>query len=487
MDENFQHSLNWAIAVAIVLPTLSVALTEISLRLQRANGALAAPVALVRDLILPALSALVLLICIVGSTASSIEVRVVKTIFWLFVTHTALSFVSAIMFVNAREGSWEAKMPRLFIDIARGLIVLFCLAVVLSRVWGQNLGQLVAALGVGSLVLGLALQEPVGNLFSGIMVMMERPIGAGDWVKVGDSVGAVIESTWRSVHLRTRDGDLVVIPNSILAKGSFVNYSRPTPSHSESVTMHFSCENAPNKVKLMLLESALCTQGVLADPGPKVRLDDFEDSCIAYEVKLPIVDFARLKDIADEFRTLVWYASQREGLTMPYPTERRIVVSESSPESSQHAGWREPLYAEALNAFPHLGLSGADGPNAISGSAVKHYARGEHVVREGQRLSGLHLVVRGRVKLTARHPDGYEVEIARIERGEFFGERSLLSSAPSEATVTALEDLELLVLDSDAVHALIEKTPQLWQRIGDVMEARRRALGTARRIVRNSS
>lgn len=486
MGDSFRESLNWAIALAILLPVLSVALTELNLRLKRASGALASPVALVRDLILPALSTLVLLRYVVGSEASSEEVRVVKTILWLLVTHTALSFVSAIMFVNAREGTWQAKMPRLFIDISRGLIVLICLGIVLSRVWGQNLGQLVAALGVGSLVLGLALQEPVGNLFSGIMVMMERPIGIGDWVMVGDYLGSVIESNWRSVHLQTRDGDLVVVPNAILAKGCFVNYSRPTPRHSESIMMHFSCENAPNKVKLMLLESARCTPGVLADPGPKVRLADFEDSSIAYEVKLPTVDFARLKDIADEFRTLVWYASQREGLTMPYPTERRIVVSESGSDAGSDAGQREMLSAEALKAFPHLGLSGADGPNAISGGVVKYYARGEQVVREGQTMPGLHLIVRGRVKLTARAPGGHEVEIARIERGEFFGEKSLLSSAPSDATVTALEDLELLVLESDAVHALIEKTPQLWQRIGDVMEFRRRALGAAR-MGRNGS
>jgi CRP-like cAMP-binding protein len=82
-------------------------------------------------------------------------------------------------------------------------------------------------------------------------------------------------------------------------------------------------------------------------------------------------------------------------------------------------------------------------------------------VKEGQRLIGLHLIVLGRVALSTRNPAGHEVEIAKLEHGESFGEKSLLATAPSDSTVTALEDLELLVLDSESAHALIEQTPYL--------------------------
>ncbi len=122
---------------------------------------------------------------------------------------------------------------------------------------------------VGSLVFGLALQEPVGNFFNGIMLMIERPIGLGDWVKIGDNVGKVVESNWRSVHLRTRDNNLVVVPNSMLAKGMFINFTGSSPLHKESVKLHFSCDDAPNKVKLVLLEAARRTSGVVSDPPPK--------------------------------------------------------------------------------------------------------------------------------------------------------------------------------------------------------------------------
>jgi small-conductance mechanosensitive channel len=470
------RALLWGIGLAAAFPLLSILLAEVTLRLRRGNHASAAPVVLIHDLILPAMATLVLMVRVIGWGRPSTPVRVVETVVWLFVITTALSFINALMFRNAKQGSWRAKMPRLFIDMARVVIVLVCLAIILSAVWKQDLGKLVAALGVGSLVLGLALQEPLGNLFSGIMLMMERPVGIGDWVKVGDNLGAVIETNWRSVHLRTRDGDLVVMPNSMLAKGSFVNYGRASPLHSESVMLRFSCDDPPNKVKLVLLDAATRTQGVIEGPGMKVRLHHFGDSSIEYEVKLPMIDFGRLKDIVEEFRTLVWYAAKRDGLTMPYPIHTHIVVPRSKLEAAEQA----PLPVEMMEAFAHLGLAGAVGPQTVSRSAVKHYARGEQVAKEGQRLAGLHLIVRGRVALSARNASGQQVEIARLERGEFFGEKSLQANSPSEATVTALEDLEVVVLEGDVAQSLVERTPYLSRQISDVLESRRKALHTAR-------
>jgi small-conductance mechanosensitive channel len=472
MPDSFSGAFVWAIALAIGFPVISVVLAEIAHQLSRGGQALAKPVGAVLNLVLPALATLVLLTKVIGWNFSATSVRVLETVLWLFVINAALSFLNAILFARAKEGTWQAKMPRLFIDITRGFIVLVCLAIALSTVWEQNLGHLIAALGVGSLVLGLALQEPVGNLFSGIMLMMERPVGIGDWIRVGDNSGTIVESNWRSVHLRTDDNDLVVVPNSDLAKLSFVNFTRPSPLHFEWVVLNFSCDDAPNKVKPVLIEAARRTNGVLANPTPKVRLSAFADSSIQYEVRLAVTDYAGLKDITEEFRTLVWYAARREGLTMPYPIYTHLVIPQTEETDERPA-----LSRDDLEAFPHLGLTGADVSKNVSWNSLRKYAQGEELVKEGQKLPGLHMILRGRVALSARDATGANVEIAQLERGEFFGEKSLLAAAaPSDATVTALEDLELLVLEIDSVRALIEQSPYLSQKIGGVMEARRKAL-----------
>ena len=366
-------------------------------------------------------------------------------------------------------------MPRLFVDLARAVIVLFCLAIVLSAVWGQNLGQLAAALGVGSLLLGVALQEPVGNLFSGIMLMMERPVNLGDRIRYSNDMGMVVGSNWRSMHLRTRDNDMIVVPNGLLAKGAFVDYARPNAQHAELVTLYFSCDDAPNKVKPVLIETALRTTHVLADPAPKVRLTAFGDSAIRYDVKLTVTNFAALTDILEEFRTLVWYAARCEGLTMPYPHQIHHVISELKDGAvPAQLSW------EDMEAFPHLRMTGSDVLRNVGRNAVRDYAKGEILVREGQRLPGLHLIRRGKVALSARDGSGKDVEFDRLERGEFFGEKSLLSASPSDATVTALEDLEVLLPAGESIDAPIDRNPQFSREISGVTEARRRALNLTR-------
>ena len=110
---------------------------------------------------------------------------------------------------------------------------------------------------MGSLVIGLALQDTLKNLFSGILLLFERPFALGDWLQVGETIGKVIKVNWRSVYLQTRDQDSVVIPNSILAQGNFTNYNRPTPLHVERFLFGFSYDDPPNKVIRVLKETAL--------------------------------------------------------------------------------------------------------------------------------------------------------------------------------------------------------------------------------------
>ena len=461
-----------AIILGVAFPLLSVVLTEVTLRLQRQRAPLESPVAFVRDLILPALAVQILLQYVVNLPSSSVWIKVVQTVLWLFVIHTALAFINALVFAAAKEGTWQAKMPRLFIDMARGVIVLACVAIVLSTVWDQNLGQLVAALGVGSLVIGFALQEPVGGLFNGIMVMMERPLGLGDWIEVEGKLGTVIESNWRSIHLRTPDNDLLVIPNSVLAKNNFRNFSRPTRMHSEGITIEFSGDHPPNQVKAVLMECATRTTGVLKKPAPKVRLSEFSAAGIEYEIKLPIADFAHIQEILEEYRTLVWYAAKREKLVMPYPTQRHIMVQESSLEPTN------PVSAESLRAFPHLGLAGqTELPDAVAAAGkLRNYAKGEAIIREGDILEGLYLVISGRVALETRNASGQVITMMTFERGEFFGEKSLVTGAPSEVTIRALEDVDVLLLGRELVHDLSKTNPLLSRRLADVMAARRKSV-----------
>jgi small-conductance mechanosensitive channel len=462
----------WAVGLLVGAPALFLVLGEWVVRLHRRGNPLAAPLAVVRNLVLPVLAVWLLLRQVLQYGQGEIAVRVVETLLWVVLIHASLALLNVLLFAGADEKSWRARVPRLLRDLCRLFLVLLGTAIVLSTVWGLNLGQLVTALGIGSIVLGLALQEPLGNFFSGIVLLFERPFSVGDWIKIGDSVGKVVEINWRAVHVLTRGTELLVVPNSMLAKGSFSNHSRPTLLCSESITLGFSYDDPPNKVKRVLREVALRSKGVLADPAPVVRTTSYNDSSIGYQVRFHVADYAALGAARDEFLTRVWYAVRRHGLTMPYPIHTEIQV----PQSDLVAAARAPLPPERLRDFPQFGLAKPDGLEAaVAVSAVKTYARGEQVVGEGEALPGLHLILCGQAVLTVHDVTGRETEIARPGKGEYFGEKALLSGQVSDVTVTALDDLEVLVLDRETLTKLLDRTPRLAREIGGVMEQRRQA------------
>lgn len=480
MFENIQEwraSGLWALGLMLGLPLVLLVLTEAIVRLRRRQLPTEATMRIVRTLVVPTLAVYLILTRVMELDPTRPGVRLVLTILWIFLIHAALSLLNVAIFAGAAQESWQARVPKLVRDLGRFALVLVGVAIVLSTVWGADLGALVAALGVGSIVIGLALQDPLGNLFSGVMLLFEQPFRVGDWVRIGDNFGKVVEINWRAVHVLMRGTEVMVVPNSVLAKGSFSNLSRPTRVHTEVITLGFSYDDPPNKVKRVLTRTAVNTHGVLEDPPPKVQTSAYEASSIAYKLSLRVADYAEMSAVRDELMTRIWYAVKRYRLTMPYPMQTSIQVNQSDLDAAMKAA----LPAETLRRFPQLGLARATDLGAgVSRGAVQHYARGERVVAEGECLPGLALILEGQVVLTVRDAAGQDKEVARLGVGEFFGERSLLSAAASDVTVTVLEDLEVLMLEGEALQAMIDQTPHAAREIGNVKEARRRAIRDAR-------
>jgi small-conductance mechanosensitive channel len=460
----------WALGLMCGLPVVLLILTEAIVQLRRRQLAVEATLRIIRNWLVPALALYLILTEVAELAPHTPVVRVLLTLLYIFAIHAVLSFLNLAVFGRATQGSWQARVPQLVRDLGRFLLVLVGAAIVLSTVWGADLGSLVAALGVGSIVIGLALQDPLGNLFSGVMLLFEQPFVVGDFVRIGDTAGKVIEINWRAVHILVRGTEVVVVPNSVLAKGSFSNLSRPSRVHTEVITLGFSYDDPPNRVKRVLTRAAALTSGVLEDPPPAVQTAAYDSSSVAYKLVFRVADYAETSAIRDELMTRIWYAVKRQRLTMPHAVPAR--------ETDLDA---RPLPVEVLRRFPQLGLGRIqECGEGVCRHAIQHYACGERVVAEGECLPGLVLVLGGQAALSVRDSSGQKREILRLGPGEFFGERALLSSSASEVTVTALEDLEVLVLEGESLQALIDQVPQAAREIGKVVEARRHAIHQAR-------
>lgn len=466
---NEREPIAWAIALILAVPLLLLFLTELIVRLRARKHALESWVRILREQFVPALALYLLLVNVVRLDADSTTARLVLTIIWIVSIHGALSLLNVVVFAGAEVGTWQAKVPTLARDLGRMLLVVVGAGIVLSRVWGTDLGALVTALGVGSLVLGLALQEPLGNLFSGILLTVERPLEVGDWVRVNDTIGQVIQINWRAVHLLVGGTQVIVVPNSFLAKGSFANLSRPSRTYRDAVVLGFDYAAPPNVVRSVLLEVA---RGIPAIKGePSVLVDSYGPTAIQYRVSFEAADFPEVGGVKELLLTRVWYAAQRHGLRIPVP------VPTPRPDTAPHL--HEPLPEESLRLFAHLGLARPEGVGtSLSRSAVRRYAAGERIVGKGEPLPGLYLILRGQVTLSAV-VGTVTREIGKLGPGEFFGERALLTAAASDVCAVATDDVEILLLEADLLRRLVEESPRVVREIGQVMDARRRALRPA--------
>ena len=161
--------------------------------------------------------------------ASSLQrffIGLAKIIWW---TSAAWSLISIVRVFLIFEG--RAREGRLLQDLIVGIIYVGAALSVVAYVFDAPVGTLIATSGVVALILGLALQSTLSDVFSGIALNLARPYGIGDWLVLGNSIeGKVVETNWRATHLLTGANDLVIVPNSDLAKARLPTSAALSPA-----------------------------------------------------------------------------------------------------------------------------------------------------------------------------------------------------------------------------------------------------------------
>jgi small-conductance mechanosensitive channel len=462
-----------ALALALGFPLLMLVLNEAISGTATRRPRLSRVLRSLRNLVAPALATDIFVRFVLEWPADSTAVQLVSTVFWLSLLYALLGFLNEILFASADEGSWQARVPTLFTDVLRIMLVAVGATVIYSQVWGQEIEGALTALGLGSVVIGLALQEPLGNLVSGLMLMFERPVQVGDWVNVNDVTGKVIEINWRSVHIQTPTRELRIVPNVELYKGAFSNLSRPTDVRTETLEIGLSYDDAPNRVKAVLTELLLTTPGVLREPGPLVRTVNYADFSIIYRLIFSVARQEELHATRDAIMTRLWYVVRREGLTIPYP-----IAMEYAPDESPSRPAPQP--SALLNAHPRFRPALRE--DRAEQVRVMDYAAGETIQHAGQRFEGFALLVHGRAQLLTSGPQGAPAVVGELGPGDCFGGQLRAGSALDEPGVVAIDDVRLMVFEHTAIADLLNQAPGLASELGAAMELRVKAAQAARQI-----
>ena len=494
MDASHDTLNTAALGLAIGFPVAELVLSEAILYLRQQGRPLAGTLQIVRNLLIPALAILIFLTYILDFDAESRSVRFVETVLWICTLVASLSLVDILLFsdseatrlsraqraadadAEAAPDRWQARIPKLFRDLTRVFLILVGAAIILSATWDIDLGGLVAALGVGSVVIGLALQDTLGSVAAGIALLFEQPFQKGDWLKVGESEGKVTDINWRAVRIETIDNVQINIPHLIIGKETITNYSQPIKAHEEEVFLRYAYRHPPNLVKQVLKATALSTPGILAEPDVEVETVKYEDSGISYRISFYISGYQDRLRIRDQFQTRIWYANQRFSLRIPNQIREIVQVEPSGPDN----GSSEKL-SQGLEAMPALVEMQADSFADLSKEAIFNtYAAGEEVIAAGAQVTSLYLILAGCAEASAVDGSGQPQLAYSLSRGDFFGEISLFTGQPSLVSIKASEDLEVMVVASATATALVERKPSLAREIGVTIETRSRQIEAIR-------
>jgi small-conductance mechanosensitive channel len=403
--------------------------------------------------------------------------RVIKIIIWMALIISAVRLVTYLIFGTAFRNAAQAEALSLIKTVLSVIVYIVAFFVVFQSQYPQaELGSLFTGSAILGIVVGLALQDTLGNLFAGIALQADQPFQVGDVIAMTSTQGTgVVESiSWRGVKIRTFQNKVLVISNSVLGKET-IEVAPKDNVNARLVFFNTLYTDSPSKTQQVLRDSIRQVENVSQKHRPIIRIRNLGDNGIDWEVKYWLEDYTRYNDTDALIRQWIWYIFQRENINFAYPTHT-IHIEEKRPERD----FVEMIntVSERLSRVPIFApLSDEELDRLAKATTSRIYSQGEPIVRKGQEGNSMYIIVRGGVNVQIN--DGGVIKtVNTLGENDFFGEMSLLTGQPRSATVVAEKETEVLQIRKSAMKAIFQTNPDLVKSIVEIIEERKELLKT---------
>jgi small-conductance mechanosensitive channel/CRP-like cAMP-binding protein len=373
----------------------------------------------------------------------------------------------ALELVDSVSHRRREHFSTIFKDLVTLVLWALVVMVVLRTFYKIDLTALLAIPAVLTAVVGFALQETLGNIFSGLSLQLSAPFQPGDWVRSGERVGRVQGVGWRATTIVTRSNERVEIPNAQLAKDVLFNYANHAVADEVSIGVGYN--EAPNRVREVVLSVLRDLPDVLHHPTPEIFAWEFGDYAIRYRIKYWLADYGLADQVHDRIVASLWYALRRHGMEIPFPIRTLRVTREQRVDESQSLR----QIAQELQAVDFLRELNEEEMRILSAAVqVRHFGSGETLMRQGDAADAFFIIRRGVVEVSANGADGRPVHLNELTRPAFFGEMALMTGEPRNATIRARTDVEVLEMTRDAFTELFRAHPEAAAQMSEIIAAR---------------
>ncbi|MDQ3132100.1 MAG: mechanosensitive ion channel family protein, partial [Acidobacteriota bacterium] len=387
-----------------------------------------------------------------------------------------IRYLDFLIFGAAFRSSAQSEISSLLRNVFSIIIYIVAFFVIFNSQYPTvDLAALFTTSTILGIVIGLALQDTLGNLFAGLAMQADQPFQVGDVISISTRGMGVVEGvSWRGVKIRTFQNKLLIISNAVLGK-EVIEVAPKDNLNARLVFFNTLYANSPAKTIQNVREAVRQVENVSQKMRPIVRIRNLGDNGIDWEIKYWLEDYSKFNDTDALIRQRVWYVFRRENLEFAYPT--RTIHVETKPQESAFVETVNQIFEQLSNIPIFAPLSDEETQKLAQASSARVYAPGEAIVHQGKQGNSMFVINRGAVKVQITE-DGQPKIINKLKESDFFGEMSLLTGQARSATVVAEEETEVLQIRKKALKPIFETNPNLVKSICEIIEERRKLLET---------
>jgi len=388
---------------------------------------------------------------------------ILKIAWWVLAGWFVVGVMRAV--IVFQRSPREAKLVQ---DLLAGVIYLAALFAIVSYVLDLPIQGLLATSGVVAIILGLALQSTLGDVFSGIVLSFSRPYRPGDWISVeGGTDGRVIEMNWRATSILTARRDLAIVPNSTIAKSKIVNVSSPSGLHGTTVTVQLDAKTPPSRCSEILEHAIRNCRLIVATPAPTITVKAINATYIEFEIAFFVEELASTVKAQNELFDFIYRHLAAADIDLASPQNGPIADGDVRKSGT---GIDRLLELVAIFAT----FTPEERSVIAAKLKEKSYDEGEILVAPGAVLQSLFIVGNGVLSFTREEIEG-DIELLRLGPGDHFGEIGMLTGAGAVAKLSALIPTTVYELAKADLTPILEARPQVAQELCRAL-ARRQAV-----------
>jgi CRP-like cAMP-binding protein/small-conductance mechanosensitive channel len=350
------------------------------------------------------------------------------------------------------------------------------------RYAGLDLGSIVATSAMITAVVAFSMQDTLGNILGGLALQLDNSIEIGDWIKVDDVVGCVVDIRWRSTLVETRNWETVVFPNSQLMKSKFLVLGRRSGQPVQLrrwVWFNVSLDATPRQVVNAVEETISQAEiaNVAKTPAPSCILMEIDKGVARYALRYWLTDLVADDPTDAAVRWHVYTSLQRAGIPLEVEKQNVHYIKENEKYEGvvhQREAQQRVKTLRRVELFARM----TDDELAALAERLKYaqFAKGNIISKQGAIAHWLYIIINGEAEVYLEMPGGERSSVNVLSKGDFFGEMGMMTGAPRSASVIARTDVECYRLDKEAFAGIMQARPGLAEEITHILVERRAQL-----------